>query len=376
MKNLFRTYVYPIATLAGSIIGVGFLSLPYIALKVGIWPMLFYFILLTIFMTGVHVIFAKISLKTPDHKRFPGFVGFYLGPWAELATLTTTILGSFGVLLVYCIIGGQFLSTMLMPLWKGSMTWYVVAFFCAGSILVYFGIKTISKVECVVLVLLFTALIVLCVGAFSGIHLKNIFSLQRSSFFSSWKTMFLPFGPIVFSLWGAGLIPEIEEMLIGKKKLLKKIIITGTLIPAVLYLAVIFLVLGISGSYTTESALVGLRYFVGPTIFSLALFVGAVTTFMAFITQGIFLKNVFMYDMHIKEFTAWFFTCMVPLILFLMGFNSFIPLVSFIGGVLLGINGIFILLMYKKIGGKNIVVYPLTTVFILGIIYELVYFIR
>ena len=69
-------------------------------------------------------------------------------------------------------------------------------------------------------------------------------------------------------------------------------------------------------------------------------------------------------------------TCFTPMILFLLGLKSFIPLLSFTGGVFLGIDGILILLMYKKIGGKNIIIYPLSLVFLLGVIYEIIYFIK
>jgi len=34
------------------------------------------------------------------------------------------------------------------------------------------------------------------------------------------------------------------------------------------------------------------------------------------------------------------------------------------------------LLMYKKIGGKKAVIYPLALVFLLGIIYEIIYFVQ
>jgi hypothetical protein len=46
------------------------------------------------------------------------------------------------------------------------------------------------------------------------------------------------------------------------------------------------------------------------------------------------------------------------------------------GGVLLGIDGILILLMYKKIGGKPLIILPLSIIFFLGIIYEIIYFIK
>jgi hypothetical protein len=172
------------------------------------------------------------------------------------------------------------------------------------------------------------------------------------------------------------MIPLVEEMLIGRKALLKKVIIIGTLIPLIIYMAFVFLVLGLSGSFTTQSAIIGLRYFVGYWAFMAALFVGVAATFTAFISQGLFLNEIFRYDMGIKRFPAWALTCFVPFTLFLLGFNSFIPLMSFIGGVFLGINGIFILLIYKKIGGSKFVIYPLMLVFMLGIVYSLVYFVK
>jgi len=42
-------------------------------------------------------------------------------------------------------------------------------------------------------------------------------------------------------------------------------------------------------------------------------------------------------------------TCFIPMILFLLGLRSFIAIISFVGGVLLVIDSILILLMYRKI---------------------------
>ena len=112
----------------------------------------------------------------------------------------------------------------------------------------------------------------------------------------------------------------------------------------------------------------------GDGLTSVALFIGVITTFIAFIAQGLLLKKIFIYDMGVKEFPAWVLVCFTPLILFLLGFNSFINLISFVGGILLGIDGLLIMLIYKKIGGRPTVVYPLMLVFILGIAYSVIYF--
>lgn len=372
-SNLFNKYVLPIATLCGTIVGVGFFSLPYITMKVGLWPMLFYFLVLTGLVVSIHLIFSQVSLKTPDFKRFPGFVKFHLGKWPGALYLISTISGSFGVLLVYLIVGSDFLRNIMLPILPASQLVYALIIWCSTSLIIYFGIKIISKVELAVMILLLGVLFLIFIKGFPYIKLSNIF-------FQSWnlkpENLFLPYGPIIFSLWGLGIIPEIEEMLGRNKKNLKKIIAISILFVAIIYLFFIFLILGITGPNTTETALTGLKSFLGSNIFSFSLFLGVLTTFTASIMLGLTLKKVFMYDLGIKKNHAWLFTCLTPLALFLLGLRSFIPVISFVGGVLLGIDAILILLMYRKIGGRKVIIYPLSLVFLIGIIYGIVYFIK
>ncbi len=372
LKSLFKNYIYPIATLSGSIIGVGFLSLPYITLKVGTWLMLFYFVVLTLLVVSIHVIVGKISLKTPDFKRWPGFVGFYFGDWAKKIIIVPMVLGSFGVLLAYLIVGSQFLNAIFSPIFGGSLILYVFLYFVILSLAVYFGVKAVSRLEFWAIILLFVSIFLIFTKGFSQINLSNIFIMPKLQF----SNFLLPYGAILFSLWGTSLIPEAEEMIRGHKQSLKKIVIIGTLIPAVIYLLFIFLVLGITGSQTTESALIGVKNVLGNGITSVILFVGVITTFTAFIANGLFLKKMFMYDLGIKEKFSWILVCFTPFVLYFLGFNSFITIVSFIGGVLLGVEGILILLIYKKIGGRKIVAYPLMMVFIVGILYSLAFFFK
>ncbi len=372
MGNFFRNYAFPVATISGSIIGVGFFSLPYIALKTGIFVMLFYLVILTALVLFLHLIFAKISLKTPDFKRFPGFVGYFFGKKWELVAFFTAIFGLFGVQLAYLIVGGHFLTVILQPMLGGSFLIYLFFYFLILSAIIFWGTNSISKIEFWALALLTILLLMIFFRGLYYIDFKN-FLIPSSGNFSDF---FLPYGAILFSLWGTGLIPEVEEMLKGRKKLLFKVVAISTIIPAVLYLLFIFLILGITGSQTTESALVGLKTFFNNGFALLAIFIGVVTTFGAFIANGLYLKKMFIYDMKLNKLAASCLTCFAPIMLFLLGFDSFIPLISFIGGFFLGINGIFILLMYKKIGGKNYIIYPLSLVFIAGVIYEIIYFIK
>jgi len=371
-KDLFKNYIYPIAVFSGGMIGVGFLSLPYIAAKTGIWLMFGYFLVLTFLIVVINLIFCDISLKTPDFKRLPGFVGHYLGKWAQFFTMILMILGSFGVLLVYLLIGSQFMASVFQPMFAGSELIYALIYFLIVSIIIYFDIKVIAKVEFWVIILLFSSIFLIFIKSFSQIGLSNVFSTGQAGF----SNFFLPYGPLLFALWGIGLIPEIEEMLAGRKKHLKKIVAVSTILVAVFYFLFVLLILGIAGSQTDQTALTGLVNFIGNGVVSASLLVGILATLTAFITQGIVFKKVLMYDLKIKHWQAFIITCFTPMILFLLGLKSFVPIISLTGGVLLGIDGILILLMYKKIGGKNIIIYPLSLVFLLGVIYEILNFIK
>lgn len=371
LKNSFLA----VSVLSGTIIGVGFFALPYITLQVGIWAMLGYFLVLGPLSILIHSFFGKVALATPDFSRFPGYVRIHLGKIAGKFSLASTIFGLFGAILAYLIVGGEFLTNLLSPIFGGGNIIYTILYFSLGAFLIFFGMKAISKIEFWAVILFFVILIIIFAKGFSQINLTNLFPDIRNSELG-FRNWFLPYGAILFSLSGASLIPEVEEILGTRKHLLNKVIIISILIAILIYLSFIFLILGISGNQTTESAITGLRDFLGKNVFNLGLFFGILTTFTSFIALGLNLKNVFRFDLKIKKHFAWAITCFVPLVLFLAGIKQFIPVISFVGGITLGFDGILILLMYKKISHKNFLIYPLSLIFLGGIIYQIIYFSR
>lgn len=332
--------------------------------------MLGYFLVLGALVLIIHLIFGELSLRTPDYKRLPGFVEFYFGKNVKKISLISVIFGSFGSLLAYLIVGGEFFSSALIPIFGGNNLVYTLIYFIIGTLLIYFGITAVSKIEFWALISFFVILIAIFFKGFSSLKLANIFPAPDLT------QLFLPYGAILFSLWGMNLIPEIEEMLGDKKKMLKKVIFTSILIPMIVYLFFIYLILGITGPQTTESALTGLKNFLGDGIVTLGLLFGVITTFTSFIAIGLTLKKVFWYDLKMPKNLAFIITCFLPLILFFMGIKSFIPLISFIGGIMLGIDGILIILMYQKIKGRKFILLtcPLALIFVFGVIYEIIYF--
>ncbi len=372
-----KKIILSISTLAGTIIGVGLFSLPYITSKLGFPLIILYFLVLGTIVIIIHLFYAELSLRTPDFKRLPSFVEIYLGKKIKKIAFFTTITGLYGAILAYLIVGGNFLNKLFFPFLDKDFFGATFLYFALGAFFIFFGIKMIAKIEFWGLIFFFLILIFIFFIGLPKFQFKNLFPLPQLSHF------FLPYGPILFSLWGASLIPEIEEMLGKRKDLLKKIVVISILIPIIVYLFFIFSILGISGQQTSETALVGLEKFLGKEIINLAFVFGILTTFTSFIALGLSLQRIFCYDLKIPKNSAWALTCFVPLILFLIGLKHFILVISFIGSIMLGIDGILILLMYQKLKFevqysrfKVFLIYPLILVFLAGIIYEIIYFLK
>lgn len=363
----FSRDLYAFAMLTSSVMGVGFFSLPYIAAKVGLPVMLTFMIFLFVFALVEHLMFVEVTLKTPDYKRFPGFVRHYLGRPAEKISYFTTIITSFLALVAYIIVGGGFLYELVSPIFGHSQFFYSFIYFLLGAILVSIGVSVVSRVS---LFTLFSFLGILFMIFFSGWPHFSLANLQIK--IGEARDLFLPYGAIIFSLWGLGLAPEAEEFLKNDKKDLRKIMPWALLLPFLIYLFFIIFVLGVSGSNVSESALVGLGENINPSIFTFALILGLLSTFNGFTTMGLTLKKVLHYDMGLSKILAWGLACIVPFILYMSGLKNFIWILGFVGGVVMAIEGIMVLMMYKKIKPDNFWVYPMALIFMLGIICEII----
>lgn len=367
---MIKNFIFAISTLAGTIIGVGFFVLPYVATQVGIWTMLAYFSVLGGIVILIHWIFGQVALETPDFLRLPGYVERHLGSgWKKLAGLSM-ILGTFGALLVYMLIGGKFLNGLLEPALGGSEFLYSLIYFGLGIIFIYFGIKPIAKLDVLFLAVLFLILFVISLSGLPFFKFSNLLAASRPSL----DNFFLPYGPILFALWGATMIPEIEEMLGRDKRLLGKTILAGILIPILVYLFFVITITGISGQATSPDAISGLKPFLGEGIINLGYVLGILTTFTSFIALGLTIRKVFTFDFKINSSVSFWLTAAVPLLLFLWGFQDFLSVISLVGGVAMGLEGILILLMYKKIKPEKWwLAYPLILVFVLGMGYGIIY---
>lgn len=374
MKNKIKKIIYAISLLAGTIIGVGLFSFPYIAAQVGLKIFLIYFFILGVIVLIIHLLFGEVALNTPDYLRFSGFAKTHLGKVAEKITSFSVIFSLLGSLLAYLIVGGKFLYGIFSPFLIKEEFFYVILYFVFGSFFIYIGLKAISKIEFLGIILFFLILFLILIYSIPFFKISNLTIATNP------KNIFLPYGPILYALWGAALIPDTEEVLKKEKRYLRKVIFISILIPIFVYLVFTFLVLGIAGKNVDPQALLSLENIIGKKISIIALFFGFLTTFTSYIALGLTLKKMFTYDYKLNINLSWAIVCFVPLFLYFLGFKNFIDVISFVGSIFLGISGIMIILMYQKVKKSDFLIKIITPLFILvflvGIIYQILFFFK
>lgn len=351
-------------------IGVGIFALPYLTLKTSPLTMFVYFVLLGAVSIIIHYFYAAIALKTPDFIRLPGFARYHLGQNAYRVAIISGILGLMGSNLAYLILGGRFLTSIFSPMFGFGESFYTFLYFILGSILVFIGIKAIGKVHLLGLILFFLSLVVIVIEGISYIDFSNIVFESNPSYW------FMPYGVVLFSFWGLSLIPETEELLDGDRKYLTKIIPFTVIFSALIYSIFIFVILGIMGNATPVDALTGLQMFLGSGIIELVLLFAVIATFTSYIALGLTLHKILWYDMKMPKTIAWVIACVTPFLVYLIGFQDFIQVLSIVGCTMLVIDAMLICLMYKKIVSMKYqyLVYPVIMALSLGFVSELINF--
>lgn len=364
-----------IATLAGTIIGVGFFGIPYVISQVGFLPGIFYLFLLAGVTLTLHLLFSEIVLRTKETLRLPGFAEKYLGKMGKDIISISTFFSISSALICYILAGSEFLNTLFdfSPFLLGLLFWFLL------SLGIWLGIKNISRVELFMLFLFFIILGGIFFVSLPKINLENLRGFYP-------ENLFLPYGVILFAMAGTAAVPTIREILQGREKDLKKAILIGTIIPAIFYALFTFSVVGVSGTEATEEAISGLVAKLGVEITFWGIVIGLLAISTSFLTLGIYLRDVMLYDFKVGKTIATSFVTAIPLFGLLLGKEHLILLMGFIGVILGAFENVILILISKKAKIKGdrkpeyeikipgVILWILCILFILGLIYEVILF--
>ncbi|MCK5085444.1 amino acid permease [Candidatus Parcubacteria bacterium] len=338
---LDKSYIYAVSAIVGTSVGAGIFSLPFVASKSGFFLFLALIFVLGSIMLILNLMYAEITLRTKDKSRLVGYCEKYLGKVGKKIATVVTLVSLYISMLAFIIIGGKFLNAIFSNYIGGNEFIYGVVIALFVSVGVYMSLKIVSVMELLMVAFLFVAIFGIIFKGIPYVDVENLltFDISRS---------FFPFGAILFSVGALSVIPMLEHIMKKDQKKIKSAIITGNIITIIIYILFVAVVLGITGSATSQEALYGLGSVMKNGIVQIGLIFGVFAIATSFLIIGINLKEVFWYDYHLSEKKSWALACFVPLIVFLLGFRDFITVISIAGSVTGCFAGILIMASFYK----------------------------
>ncbi len=334
-----------VATLIGTTIGAGVLGIPYVVAQAGLAVGLLHIIIIGVAVILVNLMLGEVVLRTNGNHQLTGYAEKYLGKNGKRLMAFSMAAGIYGALIAYIIGTGISLNALLpqLPSLAGS-----IIFFAIASMIIYFGLKAVEKAELLLsflTVTIITAIIAFAItsGRFSAANFTG----------TSMKNLLLPYGVVLFAFLGAVAVPEMKEELGRDRKLLRKAIIIGGIAPLILYALFAIAIVGISGIETGQIATVSLGEKLGSLMAAFANIFAVLAMSTSFIALGLALKEMYAYDYKLGKKLAWALTCIVPVMGFLLGLKGFIAVLGTAGAIAGGVEGILLVAMHMKAGGKK-----------------------
>ncbi|MFH1161672.1 MAG: aromatic amino acid transport family protein [Candidatus Jorgensenbacteria bacterium] len=369
-----KPFMLATGLLAGTVIGAGMFSLPYVFSRVGVMSGLFYLLAFSFVYFAVHLMYARVVETRPDGHQFSFFARAYLPMWASLPVSLGIFTELLLVLVAYLVLAPTFgvvaagLSTQADGTDIRTIT--LIVFWLTGSLFMFARLTWQGIAE------IFGAVVIL--GIVAAVLLFGTSAPLTTPAFTplNFGLFFLPFGPLLFSLAGRPAVTEVveEHRRAGKSFSLTKAIAWGTFIPAAIYAIFALSVLRLNPAVTPE-ALNSLGGIIPPYLLSLLGVLGLITLWTSYFIIGENVRDMLHLDWKMPKWFSSAVVVAVPLLLYLAGLRNFLGVISFTGGVFLAVEGVAVIAMWRRAfpGHRwGWVVWPLAAVFAAAFIYEFI----
>src|SRR3989338_3145036 len=341
--------------LAGMIIGAGMFAIPFSFAEAGFWLGTAELVFLGIAVVLVHLSYADVVIGTPEMHRLPGYAGFYLGAWARVLASGSMIISAVGTLLVYLLLGSRFAGEAmriggLISFSSGTQSldlFIILVIMVLGAAITYFPIRGEAIINGIL-----TALLIIFIGFLVYLLAP---ALDASAWISAstsavggweWGNGFIPYGILLFALWGGVVIPDVVTFFSKNPFQTKTAVIAGSILPIVVYFLFSLAVVGVSGDLTSQEALGGLVGNVKEEIILLGSIIGFLAVFTSFVALGKAFQAMLELDLGVPRLVAWAGASIVPFLLYLFGFTDFIAIIVIVGAVAIGIDVLLILALH------------------------------
>ena len=345
-----------VATLIGAIIGAGVLGIPYVIAKSGFIIGAIHIILLGLAALLINLYVGEIALRTDGKHQLVKYAEIYLGKYGKFIMFIAMLVGLYGALTAYLI--GEGVS--IGQLFNINPITAMIIFFAIMALFIFKGLNIIEGAEIYFNIFRLVLIIGFLIFLFTRFDISNVSYTNTSNFL-------VPYGAVFFALMGTAVIPEMKEELKNNRKLLKKALIIGSIIPIVVYLVLSFAVIGVTGQSTTEIATPGLSS-LGTSALIFGNLFAIISMATAFLVLGLALKWVFEYDYRINKHIAFLLTMAVPFAIVFFISPAFSRVLAITGAVAGGLEGIIIVLIHRKAANHGKPEYAVKNSLILNIL--------
>ena len=336
MNTKNKTFLAGISILIGIAIGAGVLGIPYVVSKSGFLIGALHIILIGAIILLANLYLGEVVLRTKGKHQLGGYAKKYLGKTGSIVMSFAIILSIYSAIIAY-LIG---ISDSISFLFFGNFNYSILIGILFGifmSYLLWRGLKALKTFEKFGVSAIFIIFILMAIFFTKKISFDNLTTINTNF-------LFLPFGVVLFALLSFSAIPEINLILKKDKILMKKILVTGTLITILFYILFALIIVGFKGVETPEIATIAL----GPIFIMLGIF----TMFTSYLALGNALQDHLIYDLKFKKIKSWFLSSLIPIFIFLViiifKYFTFSKILSIGGAVFGGLIAVLILFIVKK----------------------------
>ena len=185
----------------------------------------------------INVYYAVVAVETPGRHRLAGYARKIMGKKAWAAVAVVSMVEFFGALLVYVILGGNFLSVIF----GGAADLWSLVFLAVAALILLLPLKKSEWVDN-----LFTVALIVAIAAIAAMLVPPIKTAKIVSI--DWKNWFAPYGVLFFALGGSSVIPEMIEVSKRDKRSAVNAVAVGTIAAAVLIALFGTIIVGVCGA--------------------------------------------------------------------------------------------------------------------------------
>ncbi len=335
-----KSFFSSVAIIIGTAVGAGIFALPYAVSKSGVGIGLFYLLFLGFISIVLVLAYGEVVLRTPERLQIIGYTKKYLGDRWRIVAMLSFLIGLTGALIAYTIAVGSFVESLIGIQGGWEAFDYSLVYFGIIALVILAGLGMVVQIERIMVVFLMLVVGVIIVFGMPKINIENLTTFDP-------LYMFLPYGVILFAISAASAIPDAVDALREKASLFKAIKI-GMIVPLIIYMLFSIVVVGITGSATDEGAIPGLQSHLGQWVITIGTLFGIASMTTSFLAMGLVLREIYHYDFKFPKLLAWLVAMLPPLIIFLFKLTTFVTIISLVGGIMGGFDGIIILLLWRK----------------------------